>query len=450
MTIEHENNDVIDARPMKRLFIKILSRDISVKACILDLIDNSVDAYIRNRETERREIRLNISKNEFEILDNCGGIEYNFLKNTVFRFGADIKRDKPTLGIYGIGMKRAIFKMGKKILMETDDGKSYSKIYLDVDEWCESDNWEIPFEHFKDSRLSPSEKPYTKIVVKDLYDNIVEKFNLDSFISSIKEAIHITYAFFITEYIDFYLNDDVKIKPFVIRARSDELYKPTKYQENFEGVFFEIICFIDPTEGRTTKELGKRGWNIFFNKRLILAEDTTGITGWTGAKEDLPKYHSIFNEFRGIVFISSEDPSRLPLNTSKTGLDTETSIYDHIRNKMIKTSRPLINYLSRKYHEEKSSLDEIEEKVATEEITEIGEEEKAGEAKYVPLDKIEAGSKFNAPPKSKPEIEMRTIKYKRSKKLVEKVKHNLKAFSLKEVGEKTFDYYVDIEEIENE
>lgn len=450
MTIEHGKHDVIDARPTKRLFIKILSRDISIKACILDLIDNSVDAYIINGETERRKIRLNISKDKFEILDNCGGIEYNFLKNTVFRFGADIKRDKPTLGIYGIGMKRAIFKMGKKILMETDDGKSYSKIYLNVDEWCESDNWEIPFEHFEDSRLSPGEKPYTKIVVTDLYDNIKEKFNLDSFVNSIKEAIHITYTFFITDKIDFYLNNDIKIEPFVIEVRSDELYKPAKYQESFEDVDFEIICFIDPKEGRAKKELGKRGWNIFFNKRLILAEDTTGITGWTGAPEDLPKYHSIYNEFRGIVFINSEDPSRLPLNTSKTGLDTETSIYDHIRNKMIKTSRPLINYLSRKYHEEKSSLDEIEEKVATEEITEIGEEEKAGEAKYVPLDKIEADSKFNAPPKSKPEIEMRTIKYKRSKKLVEKVKHNLKASNLKEVGEKTFDYYVDIEEIENE
>jgi len=450
MTIEHGKHDVIDTTPTKRLFIKILTRDISVKACILDLIDNSVDAYIRNEETERRKIRLDISKDEFKIFDNCGGIEYNFLKNTVFRFGADIERDKPTLGIYGIGMKRAILKMGKKILMETDDGKSYSKIDLDVNKWRKSNNWEIPFEHFEDSRLSPDEKPYTKIVVTDLYDNIVEKFNLDSFINSVREAIHVTYAFFITKNIDFYLNNDVKIEPFVIEARSDELYKPTKHQENFEGVDFEIICFIDPKEGRTKKELGKRGWNIFFNKRLLLAEDTTGITGWTGAKEDLPKYHQIYNEFRGIVFISSVDPSRLPLNTSKTGLDTETSIYDYIRNKMIRTSRPLINYLSKKYNEEKDTLDEIEEKVVAEEESETVEKEEAVEANYVPLDEIEVGSEFKAPEKQKPKIKMSNIYYKRPEKLVKKVKQNLKAYSLKEVGEKTFDYYVDLEEIENE
>ena len=449
MTIEHGKHDVIDATPTKRLFIKILTRDISVKACILDLIDNSVDAYIRNEITDRREIRLNISKDEFEILDNCGGIEYNFLKNTVFRFGADIKRDKPTLGIYGIGMKRAILKMGKKILMETDDGKSFSKISLDVNEWNNSDNWEIPFEHFENSRLSSGEKSYTKIVVTDLYDNIKDKFNLTSFISSIEEAIHITYAFFITEHIDFYLNNDIKIPPFVIKARSDELYKPSKYQGLFEDVDFEIICFIDPKEGRTTKELGKRGWNIFFNKRLILAEDTTGITGWSGAP-DLPKYHPIYNAFRGTVFISSKDPSKLPLNTSKTGLDTETSIYDYIRNKMIKTSRPLIDYLSRKYNEEKDTLDEIEEKVVAEEESKTVEKEESVEANYVPLDEIEVGSEFKAPEEQKPKIKMSNIYYKRPEKLVKKVKQNLKADSLKEVGEKTFDYYVDLEEIENE
>ena len=449
MTIEHGKHDEIDARPTKRLFIDILTRDISVKACILDLIDNSVDSYIRNEIKDRRKIQLSILKDEFAISDNCGGIEYNFLKTTVFRFGADIlERDKPTLGIYGIGMKRAILKMGRKILMETDDGNSYCKIDLEVNKWFESDDWKIPFEYFEDSRLSPSEKPYTKIVVTDLYDSIKKKFYLDSFINSIKEAIHITYTFFITNNIDFYLNDDVKIEPFVIEARYDDLYKPTKYKDSFEGVDFEIICFIDPKKRRTTRELGKRGWNIFCNKRLILAEDTTDITGWSGAKEDLPNYHPIYNEFRGTVFISSEDPSKLPLNTSKTGLDTETSIYDYIRNKMIRTSRPLIDYLSRKYDEEKDTLDEIEEKAVAEEET--GEEEEAVEAKYVTLDKIEVGSEFKAPEKQKPKIKMSNIYYKRPEKLVKKVKQNLKAYSLKEVGEKTFDYYVDLEEIEDE
>ena len=450
MADEQGRIDEIDTTPTKRLFINIQTRDISVKACILDLIDNSVDAYIRNDISDRREIRLNISKGEFKIFDNCGGIEYNFLKTKVFRLGADIlERGKPTLGIYGIGMKRAILKMGKKILMETDDGNTYCKIQFDVDEWFRSDDWKIPFEYFN-SRLSPGEKPYTKIVVTDLYENIKKKFDLDSFVNSIREAIHITYTFFIMDNIDFYVNEDVKIEPFVIEARCDDKYKPTKDQGSFEGVDFEVICFIDPRKGRTTRELGKRGWNVFCNRRLILAEDTTDITGWSGAKEDLPNYHPIYNEFRGIVFIDSEDPSKLPLNTSKTGLDTETTRYDYIRNKMIRTARPLIDYLSGKYDEEKDTLDEIEEKVqVTEKKGETSEEDTA-KANYVPLDKIEVGSEFKAPEKPKPKIKMSTINYKRPEKLVKKVKQSLGVTTNKEVGEKTFDYYIDLEEIDDE
>lgn len=446
MATEEMKEDKIEAIPTKRLFIDILTRDISVRACILDLIDNSVDAYIRNELSVRREIRLNISKDEFEIFDNCGGIEYNFLKTTVFRFGADIiERDKPTLGIYGIGLKRAILKIGKTILMETDDGNKYCRIHLDVDEWSETEEWRIPFV-YGDSRLSSDEKPYTKIVINNLYESIKNKFDLDSFVNDIKDSIHITYTFFIENNIDFYVNDDVKIEQYPVKIRSVDKYAPTRFKDSFEGVNFEIICFIDPSEGRSARELGKRGWNVFCNKRLILAEDTTTTTGWSGSKEELPKYHPIYNDFRGIVFIQSEDPSKLPLNTSKTGLDIETSIYDYIRNKMIRTARPLIDFLSDKYNEDKTTLDEIDNKIQKKE-TKTGEEVKG---KYLRLDEVAVGSVFKAPEKPKPKIRMSLIKYKKPEKLIKKVKKYLDVRTNEEVGEETFDYFVDLEGIEDE
>ncbi len=48
MATEEMTKDKIMATPTKRLFIEILTKDISVKDCILDLIDNSVDSYIWN------------------------------------------------------------------------------------------------------------------------------------------------------------------------------------------------------------------------------------------------------------------------------------------------------------------------------------------------------------------------------------------------------------------
>ena len=46
--------------PTKRLFVDILTKDISIHDCILDLLDNSVDSYISNDIEEKREIRLNL------------------------------------------------------------------------------------------------------------------------------------------------------------------------------------------------------------------------------------------------------------------------------------------------------------------------------------------------------------------------------------------------------
>lgn len=438
--------DEINAMPTKRLFIDILTRDVNVKDCIFDLIDNSVDIYIQKEVSERRKIELKISRDEFVIHDNCGGIEYNFLKDHVFRFGVEtLKRDKPILGIYGIGLKRALLKIGKEIEIETDDGVKYCKVLWSIDKWVKHKKWTIPFEKITDSKLGAAQKPYTKILIKNLYPHIQKKFDLESFIKTIEEFIHITYTYFISKHIDFYLNDK-GIEPYEIKVRYDEKYKPTKQQKSIEDINVEVICFLDPAPGRTKKELGKRGWNVFCNKRLILVDDTTSITGWTGKKGELPKYHPIYNEFRGIVFIHSNDPSKLPINTAKNNFNTETSIYYEILNLMIKAARPLISYISKKYEKEKSELDEIEEKMEGAEAEETKEED----AEFVSVDEIKDGAVFQAPSKRGPQIKMANITYKKPEKIVKKVKKHFDVRSNKEVGEKTFEYFVDLERLNND
>lgn len=70
--------DKINAFPRKKLFIEVFTQDVDAKTCILDLIDNSVDSYIRNKIQERREINIVINDKEFEIYDTCGGIDKDF------------------------------------------------------------------------------------------------------------------------------------------------------------------------------------------------------------------------------------------------------------------------------------------------------------------------------------------------------------------------------------
>ncbi|MDB5211148.1 MAG: hypothetical protein JWQ30_1975 [Sediminibacterium sp.] len=443
----------IEAKPTKRLFIETLTVDLNAKAAILDLIDNSIDSYVRQKITEKRKIDLQISKDIFCLYDNCGGIEKEYLKEHVFRFGnIDLDHNNATIGMYGIGLKRAIFKIGKDITLTTDDGVNYCKIELKVTEWqALNDDWTIPFET-EPTKLKDDEKPYTEIRITQLNTDISEKFGLVSFQNELKETIRTFYCLFVKNNIDFQFNGgDVEGYSLLVPL-PDAQYSPQTYIEDHDGLMIEIICFIDPSNGnRQSSAVNERGWNLFCNKRLILQNDTSEVTGWRGGealkdKSMLPKYHSIYNEFRGLVFLTSTDPFKLPLNTSKTSLNTEDKNYNYILNKMVLTARPIVDFLSSKYGDEKAKGDEIESQIAESVVPDTQPTMKEfSEVEVKPSEfKAPANVMFKVTPN------MARISYQKDAVLAARIKTFLKVSTLKEVGEKTFDYFVTMEQLNNE
>src|SRR5262245_14324304 len=129
MTELHENAKAM-ANPTKEFFVRMLTRDITVDDCILDLIDNSVDGAWRSEgsrpmglsdesDLSKYVIRILAQRERFTISDNCGGMTLDDAINHAFSFGrpADQEVDEYSIGVYGIGMKRAVFKLGAKILI---------------------------------------------------------------------------------------------------------------------------------------------------------------------------------------------------------------------------------------------------------------------------------------------------------------------------------------------
>src|SRR5208282_3298084 len=106
----------------KTFFIQTLTKDIDLVEAVLDLIDNAIDSYIKNGLTGRTNINLSFSETTFAIEDFCGGIEKEAVYEHVFAFGAPSETKARTVGVFGIGLKRSIFKMGRNILIESDDG----------------------------------------------------------------------------------------------------------------------------------------------------------------------------------------------------------------------------------------------------------------------------------------------------------------------------------------
>ena len=428
----------IIAEPTKTLFISILTQDVDPLDCILDLIDNSIDSYTRNEYSDARQIKLKIGKQSFEIFDSCGGIALETLEDEVFKFGVEeVKRDKPTLGLYGIGMKRALFKMGKKIYLETDNGEFHSVLNLDIEAWKTSKKWEMEFE-YEDSNLKGN-LPYTNIKVNSLYPRISEIFDLEKFVNDLKKRVEITYSRFITKGIAIDVNDKL-LEPFPLEVRYNDSFKPARHIEEYDDVKIDIICGISPgTKKRTEYEVGRRGWNVFCNDRLILVDDQSEETGWTGKDGKLPKYHQIFHEFFGFVFLSSNNPANLPLNTSKTGLYTSSHIYAYVLDKMISTAKTVTKYLSKKYSTQKSESDAVDEDIQS-------TAQDKPDSTNVSVSELATDTEFTAPvQKTTP---LATINYKKPKSLVEKVKKHIGVSSNKDVGSETFDYYIEIEGIE--
>ena len=195
---------------------------------------------------------------------------------------------------------------------------------------------------------------------------------------------------------------------------------------------------------------GGRGWNVFMNDRLILPDNTNDVTGWSGRKAELPKYHQIYHNFRGLVFLTTKDPFKLPINTAKNAFDREHEIYHYLLNKMVETARPVTNYLSKKYDEPKNKVDENESK-----LFDIVEKDKLSSKKKIKrlsIDKINKSSSFKAPTVTSKGVKqkMTTIAFEKPKVIVDKVKSYLKVRSNSEVGSQVFDYYVNEEGLKDE
>ena len=441
--------DVVQFYPTKSLFIHTLTKDINIRDCILDLVDNSVDSYIRNNIKSKRKIIIRFNKDEFYMFDNCGGIPLKELKAEVFRFGAEsFTRRKPTIGLYGIGLKRSIFKLGKHIIFETDDGNNYSKLDINVKMWIRKpDDWTLPLSTTSGkSKLKPKQKPYTRIKIPELNEEIIEAFTT-KFENELIKLMQIYYTRFLDNKIDIKVNEvNLSQSPIDITIPNDS--KPASYIGKYEKLNIRIICWLELKENikRSKKAKVAKGWKVFMNERLVLLDNTTVQTGWTGNSSQLPKYHSIYNEFRGIVLLNSNTPSSLPINTTKNGFDTENKTYEYVLEKMIETSRPIINFLTTKYDKEKREVDKNEKNIedhlmSTRKIS----------TKKFSIDSLNKNQEFKPPSRyislQIPWNGMEVIKYTKPKRLIDAVKKKLKVNSNEEVGSKTFDYYLDLEEI---
>lgn len=433
-----ERKDSVTARPTKLFFVQMLVKDVSLASAVMDLVDNSIDGAIRlrgQRSLDGLSVFLTIREDKFEIKDNCGGIPLELAKEYAFRFGRDVKAPTGAIGLFGVGMKRAMFKLGERFEVNSTSGKYSFDINVNITDWQNDDTepWNFPMTVKEFEEAIPEGQCGTTVTLGDLYEGIGNQFASVMFATDLQNEIASKHQVFIERGLNIQVNGRSVVASAPTFAYTyDGALKPAYENFNYDGVAVRLYSGIGGTN------VDDAGWYIYCNGRMVIKADQTKLTGWGElGTTRIPKYHHQFARFRGCTFFDSENPTLLPWNTTKDGVDVESATYRTVKLKMVSLMRPVIDFLNQ-LDLELQELDE-EKRVLTQLVR---------RAVYLPpTSNLPVAPSFHyIKPLLRPKRPRYVrIQYDRPEEVVERMKRCLRARSAKSVGEKTFDWYLNNE-----
>lgn len=364
--------DLITAKgsPTKGFFINMLTRDIDINDAILDLLDNCLDGVVRMRKAEGIEkhsagfysgfeAKIVITPNSFCIEDNCGGIPLDTAKQYAFRMGRDETSpidDAATVGIYGIGMKRAIFKIGKSASVHSVTKEDDFTVTIPREWEMQTDNWDFDIEINKKEENTICG---TEVIISDINPVLQKQWanegHLNEFVLELMGHIRESYSLIIERGFTVSVNGQ-KVEPnevsFIISNEGNGI-KPFIYKNKIGNVNVRLVVgFYAPPPSinesdkmaekavqRTSKDAG---WTVICNDRVVLYNNKDHLTGW--GENTVPRYHTQFVGIRGIVEFESSRPEELPMTTTKRGVDLASPVYAEVKKKMCEGLKLFTNF----------------------------------------------------------------------------------------------------------
>lgn len=359
------NAMTLNGAPTKRFFVSMLPRDIELDDAILDLVDNCIDGAMRQKrgklETEHPFegywCNLTVNQTEFVLEDNCGGIPDDYLE-AAFRLGRpsiDLDGDLPTIGMYGIGMKRAIFKMARDATVVSRSESQAIEVQYSA-EWLNPDreDWNLPVRE-----LESNGNLGVAIRVTDLQPEVATRFNSETFLDDLRDRLGQHFAYIMGKGFSIKLNGN-EIRPETVRLIFSEKIKPFDYEANVDGVKIKVtIGFYrnltrqaeleeatDPEETDTaTRAADEAGITVVCNDRVVVISDRSAVTGWGIA--NTPRYHPQFRAIAGLISFFCDDARLLPVSTTKRNLDTDSNTYRLARNAAMDGIKLFVGFTNR-------------------------------------------------------------------------------------------------------
>uniref|UniRef100_UPI0035B224E7 ATP-binding protein n=1 Tax=Paenirhodobacter enshiensis TaxID=1105367 RepID=UPI0035B224E7 len=358
----HPSADRAAAIPTKRFFVSMLTRDINLADAILDLLDNCLDGALRlakggKVDYSKHIVNITLSADKFSIEDNCGGIPREIAKNYAFKMGReqDDNRDSDseTIGMYGVGMKRAIFKMGREALVRTRHDNDTFEVPITL-AWLEAKGWDpLPINEPTEAR-EKLDTPGTVICVHELYEGVSKHFANAAFENDVRTAISEHFTMFLQWGLTVNLNG-TPIEPVLVEvlvSQSLDGPAPFVFQKTIGDVLVSITVGLntgrslgsddeDDTGFERDRSSATAGWTVLCNDRAVIVGDKSRLTGWG---DGIPLYHPQFAIISGIIEFRSKRADKLPVTTTKRALDTSSDVWLESLTKMKEGMRVWISY----------------------------------------------------------------------------------------------------------
>ena len=456
---ETEDPRRVEAAPEKLFFVSMLVKDIELIPAIIDLVDNSVDGARSLRpdgDFAGLAVKISIDPDagRFEISDNCGGFDAEIARHYAFRFG----RPETFIGIegsvgqFGVGMKRAIFKLGSAFRVESRSANSRFVIDQNVADWAgdTSPDWSFRFAELEEPWEPPEHAELgTPIVVTQLHPGVKRDLSLTQTLGRLRTDLQLRHQESLLAGLTVEINGDLLVASIPALLHSD-LVKPIKRTfaipaDGDKSVEVILVAGIvrgraedrdrDDGDAEDTPRSAEAGWYLFCNGRLVLVADKSRLTGWGVAGNNA--YHPQYRLFRGYAYLQARDSSLLPWNTTKTGVDEDSPVFRTLQAQMevaLHEVQQLLNDLKkeRQYHssEDARPLNAAVHAAAETRIAELPDSAK-----------VEAPEAAPRPPAGRNQM----ISYSVDRDQYEAARETLGVEGPRDVGLETFTYYYNAE-----
>ncbi len=434
------NRLTADASATRGFFVDMLVRDIGVDGAILDLVDNAVDSAYKGAASDdnlsQYRVELTLSPDRFAISDNCVGMDIDTAQHYAFRFGrAPGFQPDTRIGEFGIGMKRAVFRLGRNFRVESATSNTAFVVDVNVNEWRgEEGDWTFPMEIVDASEGETG----TTVEVQNLHAGVRELFSRDTYASGLLREIADRYSEALRKGLQITVNEDPADSHLHELLRGFGIEPEHQTEELLSGerpVTLRIVAGI----GRDRRPVAESGWYIYCNGRLVVKADRTSLTGWgegdASGETGTPAWHPQYARFRGFVFFTSDFPGALPWTTTKTEIDESAEVYRNALGRMRSLIRRFTSYtneLDREREHAEESDGSAEEPIR----------EAMQRAAFMAVSEIPAG-RFKVPDRSTPPTtppgpNMTSIQFRAEVTRVDELKKALRLSTNRQVGETAF------------